>query len=156
MSQPDPRGLIFIDPALYADQDAWHAAAAELRADAPVLRVEEEGYTPFWAVTRHEDVFRVVPGQRALPQHPELDPRARRPVRVPQVHRHRGRDPHPHGRRGARRPPRPGQRLVPAACRGQAPGGHRRHRRRVRRQVPPARTATATSPRTSPCPTRCG
>ena len=33
--------------------------AAELRAEAPVLRIEEEGYTPFWAVTRHEDVFRV-------------------------------------------------------------------------------------------------
>ena len=59
MSEPDTRGTIFIDPVLYADQEAWHAAAAELRADAPVLRVEVEGYTPFWAVTRHEDVFAV-------------------------------------------------------------------------------------------------
>jgi len=59
MSEPDTRGTIFIDPVLYADQAAWHAAAAELRADAPVLRVEVEGYTPFWAVTRHEDVFAV-------------------------------------------------------------------------------------------------
>ena len=55
----DPRGEIFIDPVTYADQDTWHATAAELRRDAPVLRVEEDGYTPFWAVTRHEDVFRV-------------------------------------------------------------------------------------------------
>jgi len=59
MSEPDTRGTIFIDPVLYADQPAWHAAAAELREDAPVLRVELEGYTPFWAVTRHEDVFAV-------------------------------------------------------------------------------------------------
>ena len=59
MTDPDTRGMIFIDPVLYADQEAWHAAAAELRDDAPVLRVEAEGYTPFWAITRHEDVFTV-------------------------------------------------------------------------------------------------
>jgi len=59
MTPSDPRGSIFIDHAGYADQAHWHAVAAELRADAPVLRVEEEGYTPFWAVTRHEDVFTV-------------------------------------------------------------------------------------------------
>ncbi len=57
MSHPDPRGEIFIDPIAYADQEHWHAIAAELRAQAPVLRVEEEGFTPFWAVTRYEDVF---------------------------------------------------------------------------------------------------
>ena len=57
MSYPDPRGEIFIDPTAYADQGRWHAVAAELRAQAPVLRVEEEGFTPFWAVTRYEDVF---------------------------------------------------------------------------------------------------
>ncbi len=55
----DQRGMIFIDPAAYADQAAWHAVAADLRDDAPVLRVEAEGYTPFWAVTRYEDVFNV-------------------------------------------------------------------------------------------------
>ena len=59
MSEPDSLGTIFIDPVLYADQQAWHEAAAELRRDTPVLRVEVEGYTPFWAVTRHEDVFAV-------------------------------------------------------------------------------------------------
>ena len=59
MTKTDTRGSIFIDPTLYADQGAWHAAAAELRQDDPVLRVEIEGYTPFWAVTRHEDVFAV-------------------------------------------------------------------------------------------------
>ena len=55
----DQRGMIFIDPAAYADQAAWHAVAADLRDDAPVLRVEAEGYAPFWAVTRYEDVFDV-------------------------------------------------------------------------------------------------
>jgi cytochrome P450 len=59
MNEADSPGTIFIDPVLYADQPAWHEAAAELRRDAPVLRVEIEGYTPFWAVTRHEDVFAV-------------------------------------------------------------------------------------------------
>jgi cytochrome P450 len=55
----DPRGAIFVDPAAYVDQDAWHAVAADLRAHAPVLRVEADGYSPFWAVTRHEDVMNV-------------------------------------------------------------------------------------------------
>ena len=59
MSPSDQRGEIFIDPAAYADQERWHAVARDLRDNAPVLRIEEEGYTPFWAVTRHEDVFRV-------------------------------------------------------------------------------------------------
>jgi cytochrome P450 len=59
MTQSDPRGAIFLDPTMYADQAHWHAVAADLRADAPVLRIEAEGYTPFWAVTRHEDVFAV-------------------------------------------------------------------------------------------------
>ena len=55
----DQRGLIFLDPAAYTDQEGWHAVAADLRDNAPVLRVEAEGYTPFWAVTRYEDVFDV-------------------------------------------------------------------------------------------------
>lgn len=55
----DPRGRIFIDPQEWADMDAWHATAAELRAEAPVLRVEAAGYQPFWALTRHADVFEV-------------------------------------------------------------------------------------------------
>ncbi|HUI04833.1 MAG TPA: cytochrome P450 [Acidimicrobiales bacterium] len=59
VTHEDTRGAIFIDPLAYADQETWHAVAADLRADAPVLRVEAEGYTPFWAVTRYEDVFDV-------------------------------------------------------------------------------------------------
>ena len=55
----DPRGEIFISSEAYADQQGWHRVAADLRATNPVLRVEAEGYTPFWAVTRYEDVFSV-------------------------------------------------------------------------------------------------
>lgn len=55
----DPRGKIFLDPAAYADPEGWHATAAELRAEQPVLRVEAEGYEPLWVLTRHADVFEV-------------------------------------------------------------------------------------------------
>ena len=55
----DPRSAIFTDAAAYADQERWHAVAAELRAEDPVCRFEVEGYRPFWAVTRHADVFEV-------------------------------------------------------------------------------------------------
>ena len=55
----DPRGLIFITPEAFADMDEWHRVAAEIRRDAPVMRVEKEGWTPFWAVTTHADVFEV-------------------------------------------------------------------------------------------------
>ena len=52
-------GALFYDASLWADMDAWHAAAAELRRTAPVLLVDNEGYEPFWALTRHADVFAV-------------------------------------------------------------------------------------------------
>jgi cytochrome P450 len=55
----DPRGAIFMDPRAFADMDAWNATAAELRRDSPILRVEAEGFAPFWALTRHADVFEV-------------------------------------------------------------------------------------------------
>lgn len=59
MNINDERGLIFVSPQAYADQVHWHEVAAELRRDAPVFRVEAEGYTPFYALTRHADVFEV-------------------------------------------------------------------------------------------------
>ena len=55
----DPRGRIFINASAYTDPPSWHAVAAELRRDAPVVRVEAEGYSPFYAVTRHADVFEI-------------------------------------------------------------------------------------------------
>jgi len=55
----DPRGSIFITPALFADMDEWHRVAAEIRRDEPVMRVEADGWPAFWAITTHEDVFDV-------------------------------------------------------------------------------------------------
>ncbi|MFN8034329.1 MAG: cytochrome P450 [Acidimicrobiia bacterium] len=55
----DPRGALFVDPRAYADMDDWHRRAAELRRDAPVLRVEADGFAPFFALTRHADVLDV-------------------------------------------------------------------------------------------------
>jgi cytochrome P450 len=55
----DPRGVIFIDPDAYTDPAEWHRVAAELRAESPVVRVEAEGWEPFYALTRHADVFDV-------------------------------------------------------------------------------------------------
>lgn len=55
----DPRGSIFVYPDAYTDPATWHATAAELRADAPVLRVEADTFIPFFAVTRHADVFEI-------------------------------------------------------------------------------------------------
>ena len=55
----DPRGAIFIDADAYTDPESWHAVAAELRREAPVLPVEAEGILPFYALTRHADVFEV-------------------------------------------------------------------------------------------------
>ena len=55
----DPRGLIFISPERFANMDEWHATAAEIRRDSPVLRVEVENWPPFWAITKHADVFDV-------------------------------------------------------------------------------------------------
>ncbi|HEX5613616.1 MAG TPA: cytochrome P450 [Acidimicrobiia bacterium] len=52
-------GLIFSDAAAYADPDTWHEIAARIRKDTPLLRVERDGCEPFWAVTRHADVWHV-------------------------------------------------------------------------------------------------
>jgi cytochrome P450 len=54
----DP-GSLFLDPTRWADMTAWHAAVAELRASDPVLRIEVPGVSPFYALTRHADVFAV-------------------------------------------------------------------------------------------------
>ena len=55
----DPRGLILIEPSAFADMDQWHATVAELRRESPIVRVEPEGWTPFWAVLGHADVTEV-------------------------------------------------------------------------------------------------
>jgi cytochrome P450 len=50
---------LFIDGALFANQLTWHNALKELRSTTPIVRVEAEGYQPFYALTRHEDILSV-------------------------------------------------------------------------------------------------
>jgi cytochrome P450 len=50
-------GRIFADPSAYADEERFHAAATLLRRESPVHWVDEPGYRPFWAVTRHADIM---------------------------------------------------------------------------------------------------
>jgi cytochrome P450 len=52
-------GSIFYDPREYTDLARWHAQAARLRRETPVLHVEPPGIDPFWAVTRHADVIEI-------------------------------------------------------------------------------------------------
>ena len=47
-----------VDPKAYAD-GRIDAVFAQLRREAPVARVEAEGYPPFWVVTRHADIMDV-------------------------------------------------------------------------------------------------
>src|SRR4029453_4192461 len=52
-------GRVFTAPAAYADEPRFHAACALLRREAPVHRVEVDGFNPFYAVTRHADVMEI-------------------------------------------------------------------------------------------------
>lgn len=55
----DEAAAVFTDPTAYADEPRFHAACARLRRESPVARVEVEGFTPFWAVTKHDDVLEI-------------------------------------------------------------------------------------------------
>ena len=56
MREPiDPLGLV--DAASYARTGYPHDLWARLRAEAPVARIEPEGYEPFWAITKHADIL---------------------------------------------------------------------------------------------------
>jgi cytochrome P450 len=50
---------IFVDPSRYADLEGWHREAARLRREDPVHRVEGDTFQPFWAVTKHADIFEI-------------------------------------------------------------------------------------------------
>jgi hypothetical protein len=50
---------VFGTPRAYADEAYFHAATALLRREEPFPRVEVDGYPPFWAVTRHADVYEI-------------------------------------------------------------------------------------------------
>jgi len=74
----DDAARVFTDPQAYADEARFHAACAVLRRDAPVVRVEVDGYSPFFAVTKHEDVLEVS-------RHPERWLSAPRPALGPKI-----------------------------------------------------------------------
>ena len=59
MPRTDARGALFYNPQLWADMEAWHQQVRELRRHAPILYVDDPGYAPFWALTKHADVFAV-------------------------------------------------------------------------------------------------
>ncbi len=52
-------GKVFTDPKAYAEEDRFHRATALLRREDPVHWVDQPGYRPFWAVTRHADIMDV-------------------------------------------------------------------------------------------------
>jgi cytochrome P450 len=56
-SEADAR--LFVDPTEWADMARWHEQVGRIRREQPVLRCEPEGFSPFWALTRHADVFAV-------------------------------------------------------------------------------------------------
>lgn len=59
MSAPtaEDAARIFADPTAYADEPRLHAALTLLRAQAPVVLVDQPPYRPFWAITRHSDIM---------------------------------------------------------------------------------------------------
>jgi cytochrome P450 len=52
-------GKVFVDPKAYAQEERFHEAATLLRRESPVHWVDEPGYRPFWAITRHADVMEI-------------------------------------------------------------------------------------------------
>jgi cytochrome P450 len=52
-------GKVFTDPTAYAHEERFHAATTLLRREDPVHWVDEPGYRPFWALTRHADIMEV-------------------------------------------------------------------------------------------------
>src|SRR4051794_1720023 len=69
-------GSIFADPGAYADPVAWHAAAARIRAEEPILRVAIPEFPEFWAITKHADVMEIE-------RHPDIFTNAPIPVLTP-------------------------------------------------------------------------
>lgn len=55
----DEMALLFVDGQRWADMSAWHEQVAKIRRQEPVLAVELDGFSPFWVLTRHDDVFAI-------------------------------------------------------------------------------------------------
>lgn len=61
MSNPtiESPGAMLADPQAYTDEARLHAGLAQLRATAPVSRVDVPEYAPFWAITKHADIMEI-------------------------------------------------------------------------------------------------
>ncbi len=61
MSTPpmDDAAKVLADPKAYADDARLHAALTHLRANNPVVWVDNPPYRPFWAITKHADIMAV-------------------------------------------------------------------------------------------------
>jgi cytochrome P450 len=57
-TRPDA-GALFVDPSACSHMVGWHQEASRLRECSPVLRVEADGFAPFFALTRHSLVLAV-------------------------------------------------------------------------------------------------
>jgi cholest-4-en-3-one 26-monooxygenase len=69
----------------YATKGYPHDAWTQLRRESPVHRFEIDGYDPFWAVTRYDDIARVSRQPRTFLNSPRLAFSSRRfPVRPPE------------------------------------------------------------------------
>ena len=74
-------GFDLIDPQPYAKNGTPHASFAALRRHDPLHRCEPAGYTPFWAVTKHADVFEISNRPDAFLSYPGIvHPRADLPI----------------------------------------------------------------------------
>lgn len=55
----DPAAKVFATPTAYTDDARLHASLTHLRAHAPVSRVDQPPFRPFWAITKHADVLEI-------------------------------------------------------------------------------------------------
>ena len=53
----DPLDLV--EPSRYAERGRPYELFAAMRREAPVMFCEPDGYEPFWAITRHEDIVAI-------------------------------------------------------------------------------------------------
>ncbi len=67
---PDPADIV--RPEYYATHGYPHEAWTWLRREAPVCRLEVEGFDPFWAITRYADLERVSRQPRLFLNEPRL------------------------------------------------------------------------------------
>jgi cytochrome P450 len=56
---PEQAGLVFTNPAAYADQTLFDEACAVLRREDPIHLVEHPDFAPFHVITKHADVLEI-------------------------------------------------------------------------------------------------